>query len=62
MMIGTRRVQDPLLAFRRKDEALDAMERTGAPKVRKFVVDELGHKVETEVFRFKPKDTDEREN
>ncbi len=45
----------PLMAYRTKEEALEAMERTGAPKVRKFTVDFEGKLIDTEDFFPKPK-------
>ena len=40
----------PLLAYRSKEEAIAAMERTGAPKVRKYTVDGEGDLIKTEDF------------
>jgi hypothetical protein len=40
----------PIMAYTTKEEAMDAMERSGAPKVRKFTLDEYGNLMKVEDF------------
>jgi hypothetical protein len=45
----------PVMAYLTKEEAMDAMERSGAPKVRKFTLDAEGNLIKTEDFYPSPK-------
>jgi hypothetical protein len=45
----------PLMAYTTKEEAIAAMERSGAPKVRKFTLDEYGNLMKVEDFFRSPK-------